>query len=132
MLNNKEKAADYFKRHDGTECYITSDGRVFHSIGVAESYAVALKDSNVESFKRESTEKGEITKGADKPKNDKKVFETLELTEENISQILDFGLVKENYMNLKALANHLKLQTENQKADTLIKVLSEYKLKNQE
>jgi hypothetical protein len=130
-MSNKEKAADYFDRHDGTECHITSDGRVFHSKGTADSFAVGLVDQKVESFQKTDFVKVEKLKVADKPKVDKPVFETLELTSDNIKQILDFGLVKENYTNLKALVAHLKLEPENQKADTLVKVLTDYKLKLQ-
>lgn len=132
MSKNNDKAADYFKRHStGTECHITSDGRVFHTKGSAESFAVGLKDQTVESFKRDEAKTADKPKVADKPKTEKQVFETLELTDENISQILNFGLVKENYINLKALVSHLKIETENQKADTLVKALADYKLKLQ-
>jgi hypothetical protein len=135
-MSNKEKAADYFNRHDGTECHITSDGRVFHSKGTADSFAVGLADQKVESFKKEDFAKAEKPKEekpkvADAAKKGKVDFPTLELTPDNIKQILDFGLVKENYINLKALVAHLKIDAENQKAETLVKVLAEYKLKNQ-
>lgn len=50
---SKDKAADYFARHkESNECHITSDGRVFHSIGSASGFANTLKDNAVESFKR--------------------------------------------------------------------------------
>ncbi len=131
MSKNAEKAQDYFNRHDGSECHITSDGRVFHSKGTAESFAVGLENQKIESFEKKDFEKTEKPKVIEKPKTEKQVFETLEMSDENIAQILNFGLVKENYINLKALVSHLKIETENQKADTLVKVLVAYKLKNQ-
>ena len=53
MSKNKELSEDYFDRHpQSDECHITSDGRVFHNVGTAQSYAVALKDDTVDSFTR--------------------------------------------------------------------------------
>ena len=50
---SKDKAADYFARHkESPECHITSDGRVFHSIGTATGFANGLKDNAVTSYKR--------------------------------------------------------------------------------
>lgn len=53
MSKNKELSQDYFDRHPHSEtCHVTSDGRVFHNAGTAQSYAVALKDDTVETFLR--------------------------------------------------------------------------------
>ena len=58
---SKEKAVDYFDRHpSSTECHITSDGRVFHTIGPAQGFASGLKDDKVESFTRAQFEVAEI------------------------------------------------------------------------
>lgn len=47
-------ALDYFARHpQSNECHITSDERVFHQKGSAESFAAYLKDKSVESFTRQ-------------------------------------------------------------------------------
>lgn len=43
MKKHKEKAIDYFNRHHRNECYITSDGRVFHKEGSANSFAITLE-----------------------------------------------------------------------------------------
>jgi hypothetical protein len=52
-MNKKELAVDYFDRHKiSNECHITSDDRVFHTSGMAESFATTLKDSKVVSFTR--------------------------------------------------------------------------------
>lgn len=55
MSKNKELAQDYFARHANDECFITSDGRVFHSKGTADSYASSLKDNKVETYTRKET-----------------------------------------------------------------------------
>lgn len=49
---NKQLAKDYFERHTSDECFITSDGRVFHNSGAATGYASLLKDNEVEKFHR--------------------------------------------------------------------------------
>lgn len=49
---SKEKAADYFSRHQSDECHITSDERVFHTLGSAQSFAAQLKNNEVTSYKR--------------------------------------------------------------------------------
>ncbi|MGV9003958.1 hypothetical protein [Flavobacterium sp.] len=51
MSKNNELAQDYFDRHPAsTECFITSDGRVFHQPGTAAGYATSLKDDTVDEF----------------------------------------------------------------------------------
>lgn len=50
---SKDKAVDYFDRHQSSnECHITSDGRVFHTLGSAQSFAAGLKNNEVTSYKR--------------------------------------------------------------------------------
>jgi hypothetical protein len=52
-----EKAADYFSRHKASnECHITSDERVFHTRGTADSFASGLKENTVTSYTREQIE----------------------------------------------------------------------------
>ncbi|MNF51768.1 hypothetical protein D3C85_112960 [compost metagenome] len=53
---SKDKAADYFSRHQSDECHITSDNRVFHSKGTADGFANGLKDKAVVSYTREQFE----------------------------------------------------------------------------
>lgn len=58
---SKELAADYFSRHESSnECHITSDARVFHTKGAADSFANGLKDNKVESFTRDQFEVNNI------------------------------------------------------------------------
>lgn len=53
-----EKAQDYFKRHPSSnECHITSDGRVFHTLGSAQGFAGTLEDQTIESYKKSVLEK---------------------------------------------------------------------------
>ena len=51
---SKDKAADYFARHQtpSDECHITTDSRVFHTLGSAQGYASELKDNKVTSYTR--------------------------------------------------------------------------------
>jgi hypothetical protein len=53
--------------------------------------------------------------------------DTLELTIEQ-EKLLESGLVKENYNDLKALVKVLRIEISNQKAETLIKALEDYKI----
>ena len=119
MSNHKELAADYFERHQASnECHVTSDNRVFHTKGSAESYATVLKDNKISSFNRD-----ELTSKKEDVDGDQLAIklEELEATE----------LVKENYKVLKDLVKYFQIEVADQKADTLIAALTEYKLKLQ-
>jgi hypothetical protein len=122
MSKNKEKALDYFQRHlMSNECHITSDDRIFHAKGTAESFAATLADTNVDSFTRSEIET--------ESKNSKSAkTEALEFTEDGIKEILENGLVKENYKQLKALVSHLKLDVSDNKCETLVQALTDYKI----
>lgn len=66
---SKELAADYFSRHQSDECHIASDGRVFHTLGSAQSFASGLKDNKVSSYARAEFETAkEETPGDKAPK----------------------------------------------------------------
>ena len=61
MSNLKEKAQDYFDRFTSSdECHITSDGRVFHTRGQADSFASGLPDTEVVTFTRKEFEAEQI------------------------------------------------------------------------
>ena len=114
---SKELAADYFARHTSDECFITSDGRVFHTKGTADGHANLLKDNAVVQFTREvklEKEKGEDTSGADKVK----AIETLKT----------FDATTAKYPELKALVKALGLEVENQKEATLVAALEAHKV----
>jgi hypothetical protein len=119
MSNHKELAADYFERHStSNECHITSDNRVFHTKGSAKSFVSILDDKKISSFEKE----GLTSKKEDVDEDQLAVkLEELEATE----------LVKENYEVLKDLVKYFQIKVADQKADTLIAALIEYKLKLQ-
>lgn len=118
MKKYTEKALDYFERHpSSTECYITADGRVFHTLGSAQSFAGTLDDQTIESYKKSVLEKGiQQSAGNDEAEKQEKLVELSELE-----------LVKENYQEIKALVKYFDLKPNDQKAETLISVLSEFK-----
>jgi len=61
MSNLKEKAQDYFDRFTTSdECHITSDARVFHTRGTADSFASGLPDTEVKTFTRKDFEAEQI------------------------------------------------------------------------
>lgn len=113
---SKELAADYFSRHQSSnECHITSDGRVFHTKGSADSFANGLKDNAVASYTRDGKE--EKTKGSGE---DAKVF-TLE-------DLNAFDATTATYAEIKALANGLKLESASQKQVDLLAAIEAYKV----
>jgi hypothetical protein len=118
MSKNKELAQDYFDRHQSSEeCHITSDGRVFHNIGHAQSFAQALEDTDVESFK-----KAQFTKEA--TAKEPKVF-----TAEDLK---DFDPEKTSYDDAKELVTVLGLTPASNKKVDYFACLIEAKSKIQE
>lgn len=116
MKKYTEKAQDYFERHPSSnDCHITSDGRVFHTLGAAQGFAGTLDNQEIESYKRSVLEK-EINTNDDTADKDAKLKELAELE-----------LVKENYNQMKGLVKYFDLKTADQKAETLIAALTEYK-----
>ena len=114
-----EKAQDYFKRHPfSTECHITSDGRVFHTLGSAQGFAGTLDNQEIESYKRSVLEQ-ESKKENDLDKEAEKEAKLLELS--------GLDLVKENYQEIKSLVKYFDLKPVDQKAETLISLLTEFK-----
>lgn len=101
------------------EVFSTSDGFVFESIVFATNHASTLEDKNVTPHSNAK---------------DLEVFDDEEVTgtpyqlTEADKQLLESGLTKENYNALKSLIKHLKINTADQKADTLIQALENYKL----
>ncbi len=119
MNKHTALALDYFERHQlSNECHITSDNRVFHTKGSADGFASTLDDKKVSSFTRE-TKKSE-NEDLDQEELKGKLAE-LEATE----------LVNENYNALKSLVKYFQIEVADQKAETLITALTDYKLKLQ-
>lgn len=111
---SKELAADYFSRHGSSnECHVTSDGRVFHTKGSADSFANGLKDNKVESYTRDG-------KKEEKPKEETKVF-TLE-------ELNAFDAEKAPYTELKDLVKKLNLEPASQKQVDLVAAFEAHKV----
>ncbi len=120
MKKHKELASDYFDRHPSSnECHITADGRVFHTKGSAQGFARTLDDQDIESYFRTVLEKEKSLEDAMVIHSDNR--------EEKIKELEELELVKENYPQLKALAKYFDIKPADQKADTLIAALTEFK-----
>ena len=103
------------------ELFSTSDGNVFENLVFAKNHAATLGDKEVVPHTNVNDLEvvdEEDMKGA-----------AYQLTEAD-KQLLETGLSKENYNALKLLIKNLKIETSDQKAETLIKALEEYKTNN--
>lgn len=117
-MKHTDLAQDYFERHSQSdECFITSDGRVFHTYGHATSFAQEhqLQDQTIESYKRAQVF---TDNDSPDPESEKQV---------KLEELAGLELVKENYQEIKALVKYFNLKPADQKAETLIAALTEYK-----
>ncbi len=112
--------SDYFAQTNAKDTvYSTSDGNVFENLGFATNHASTLVDKNVTPHTNP---------------NNLEVIDEEDLTDDTIvlnpeqTELLNSGLVKENYNQLKQLATFLELETIDQKAETIIKALEDYKV----
>lgn len=118
MKKFTETAQDYFDRHPlSNECHITSDDRVFHTKGSAQGFAGTLDNQEIESFSRKVLEK-ENVKTADPDEYDR---------ETKIKELESLELVTANYNQMKSLVKFFAIDAADQKADTLIAALTEFK-----
>lgn len=153
MKKHTQKAIDYFKRHKGKECFITSDGRVFHNKGTAESFAITLKDRTIEHFSKNDVEHLENESKANSIEvSEEKIEEivepilsedthqevveepkqeTAETTDDKEAELLS-DLSSKSYNDLVSLVKHFGLTPKDKKATSLIEVLEEYKQKIQQ
>ncbi len=119
MKKYTENAQDYFDRHpQNDECHITSDGRVFHTMGTALGFAGTLDDQTIESYKRSVLEK------------ESKTDDVLETPAGEIAMdifLKNSDVPNLKYEDLKKLVKYFKIETADQKAETLIAVLTDYK-----
>lgn len=159
MKKHKLKAIDYFKRHHSKECFITSDGRVFHNSGAARSFATSLKDDSIEYYTRAEVEqeqkqketpkiieekKSEIENQNDDNANDTSLStiqrgvnenETLKIEDENdekakrTAELLALELTSKHYNEMMSLVAFFGLETKDKKTESLIEALTEYKSK---
>lgn len=125
---SKDKAVDYFDRHQSSnECYITSDGRVFHTLGAAQSFAAGLKDNKLASYKRAELEtpKDEAPKD-EAPKDEATKVEALET-------LKTFDTAAAGYEDIKALAKALNLESpSNSKVDLIAAIEAQKAIINTE
>lgn len=110
----KEKAVDYFDRHPSSnECHITSDGRVFHTIGTAQGFANGLKNNKIESYKR-----GDLNVENIDVNDPKEETGDTGANNENLEALRAFDSEKTSYESGKALVKALGIETSsNSKAD---------------
>ncbi|SIT25613.1 hypothetical protein SAMN05421786_11539 [Chryseobacterium ureilyticum] len=124
MKKFKERAIDYFNRHpESNECHITSDSRVFHTIGSAQGMAGTLDDQKIESYLRKVLEKeGEFEnedESGTKPSDAEILAMTVFLQKSEVEKL--------DYNDLKKLVKFFNVEAENQKAPTLIEALNKLK-----
>ena len=108
-----------FEANPSLDCYFeTADGGAFFTENAANNHAKTLKDKTVTSVQNTnpSIDEASLTIVSDDAK---------------VEELLSAELVKENYKQLKDLAKHFQLDVADQKAETLIEALTEYKLKLQ-
>jgi hypothetical protein len=107
-----------FENHPNLEkCFSTSDGEHFYNENDAKNHAKSLEDKVVEPVYNPT-----FLGDASSTEESEKMAQELEETE----------LVKENYKQLKVLVKYFEIETADQKAETLIKALEEYKSKIKE
>lgn len=122
-MSQEKLIAQYFKENKSAkEIHVTSDGFLFPQRKHALDHANTLEDS-----KREV----KTVKNPNHVESDTDQTEdgNTQLSEEQ-KQLLASGLKKENYNAIKALAKVLNIETPDQKAETLIKALEDYKANN--
>lgn len=151
MKKHKLKAIDYFKRHHSKECFITSDGRVFHNSGAARSFATSLKDDSIEHYTRAEVEADvKDTKNPQKVEKPKEITPPIveekkegELNPEDTQQtegqedekakrtaeLLALELTSKHYNEMMSLVAFFGLETKDKKTESLIEALTEYKSK---
>lgn len=133
---SKELAADYFARHESSnECHITSDGRVFHTKGSADSFANGLKDTTVESFTRDGKKEEEEVPTDEAPQDeapeDDSSKDEASNDEDKIALIEDlktFNAETATYAEIKELAKAFSLESVSQKKEDLLAAIEAHKL----
>lgn len=117
----QKKATEYFvKNKDAKVVFLTADGFMFLNRNFASDHANTLEGKEVFDFKNPSHVESDTDQTAD---------DNTQLNEEQ-KQLLATGLEVKNYNAIKALAKVLNIETPDQKAETLIKALEDYKANN--
>jgi hypothetical protein len=118
---SKELAADYFSRHQSDECHITSDNRVFHTIGTAQSFASGLKDNKVTSYTRAELEALIVDDSKNDDSDDDTKVKALEA-------LKSFDATTAEYPEIKALFKSLGLDAPSNKQPDLLAAIEAYKV----
>lgn len=100
------------------EVYSTADGFIFENVGFATNHATTLDDKNVTPHTKASNLQ---------VVDEKEVTGDEYLLTDADKELLQSGLESKNYNAIKALAKNLKIDTPDQKAETLITALTAYK-----
>ena len=117
---SKDLAADYFSRHlSSNECYITSDGRVFHSKGTADGFANGLEDHKVLSYTRSEVED---------PKEEAPSADDATTKIQALSLLKSFDPTSAAYPEIKALVKDLGLQALTQSKEDLLAAIEAFKV----
>lgn len=122
-MSQEKLVAQYFKENKSVkEIHITSDGFIFPQRKHALDHANTLEDSKseVETVKNPNHIESDT---------DQTVQGNTQLNEEQ-KELLVSGLKNENYNAIKALVKVLNIETPDQKVETLIKALEDYKSNN--
>lgn len=117
----QKKATEYFaKNKDAKVVFLTADGFMFLKRNFASDHANTLEGKEVFDFKNPN----HVESNTDQTEDG-----NTQLTEEQ-KQLLVSGLEVKNYNAIKALVKVLNIETPDQKAETLIKALEDYKANN--
>ncbi|WP_235819737.1 hypothetical protein [Flavobacterium davisii] len=114
--DKKQLAQDYFERHTGNECFITSDNRVFHTQGSAAGYANTLKDDAVDKFTR-----SEVTPPVEDLEDQEDEHQYSD------QDILNFDTTSAKYPEINALFTALKLEAPTKKQQDLVEAIEKEK-----
>ncbi len=102
------------------KCFKTSDGEHFYNESDAKNYAKSLQDKHVEKLiNPEFTAKGD-----ELDMNEKKA-------EQMASDLENLELSTNNYQEMKRLVKYFEIEVPDNKAETLISALNDYKSKIQ-
>jgi hypothetical protein len=113
MITEKEKsiAKEYLVDKEIEGIWVNSAGELFFDEGLAKA-----SDKEAEFVKKSAGKKK--TETAD---------QEVELKAKNLQLLQETNLEKENYKPMLALANFFDIKTEDKRAETLIKALTEFK-----
>lgn len=107
-----------FEANPSLDCYFeTADGSPFFTENAANNHAKTLKDKTVKAVHNDLSADGNTNTDTE--------------LEAKVKELEGTELVKENYKVLRDLVKYFQIDTVDQKAETLIAALTEYKLKLQ-